>query len=214
MGEPADRNQAHSRRRGGRSTNLLGATVVGRHAGLAAACARDIGRQPGAGAGYRGRRGRTRTARRRVAAAGLSWAVVGCTFAAVGAVVAQLTESAAAARGIGGAVLAAAFVLRAASDATGAVDGGPWLSCSPRWAWRTRSDPSPENDGGSSPSLPWSPHSRPWRWRCRPDATSALGWSDPDSARPGRPRGCAGRSPWPAAAPVGTAARLGGRVGR
>jgi len=108
--------------------DLLGATMAGRHAGLAAALAVTwagnlvlalvtAGGEVAQGLPAAGS-----------LAAGLKLAAVGCTFAAVGAVVAQLTESAAAARGIGGAVLGAAFVLRAASDATGAVDGGPWLS--------------------------------------------------------------------------------------
>lgn len=107
---------------------LLGATVVGRHAGLAAALAVTLAGNlvlavvtaageiaqglPAAGS----------------LAMGLELAAVGWTFAAVGAVVAQLTESAAAARGIGMGMLGAAFLLRAVGDVIGADDGGPWLS--------------------------------------------------------------------------------------
>nr|BFD83623.1 ABC transporter membrane-spanning protein [Streptomyces sp. Xyl84] len=66
-------------------------------------------------------------------ALGLGVAGVGAVFAAVAAVVAQLTESARLARGLTAAVLGAAFVLRAAGDAgAGGAGGGSsvltWLS--------------------------------------------------------------------------------------
>jgi ABC-2 type transport system permease protein len=48
---------------------------------------------------------------------GLAFAGTGCAFAAVAAVTAQLTESARAAKGMAGAVLGLAFLLRAAGDA-------------------------------------------------------------------------------------------------
>ena len=55
---------------------------------------------------------------------GLSWACAGVAFAAVGAVAAQLTASARAARGVAVAVLAGSFVLRAIGDIS--TPAGPW----------------------------------------------------------------------------------------
>jgi len=103
---------------------LLGATVVGRHAGLAAALTIVVGCDVlvaagvtagfvGAGLPFAGS-----------VAAGLALASAGVVFAAVAAVAAQLTESARAATGIGLAALGATYVLRAAGD-TGSA---PWLS--------------------------------------------------------------------------------------
>ncbi|HWM06381.1 MAG TPA: ABC transporter permease, partial [Actinophytocola sp.] len=70
---------------------------------------------------------------------GLSWAGAGIAFAAVGAVAAQVTQSARTANGLGAAVLAAAYLLRAAGDASG-VDTSNWLSwLSPiGWAQQVR----------------------------------------------------------------------------
>jgi ABC-2 type transport system permease protein len=70
---------------------------------------------------------------------GLSWAGAGIAFAAVGALAAQVTEGARAARGLAAAVLAAAYLLRAAGDASG-VDTSTWLSwLSPiGWAQQVR----------------------------------------------------------------------------
>ncbi|MBB6347636.1 ABC transporter permease [Nonomuraea muscovyensis] len=106
---------------------LLGAGVVGRHAPLAAALgvvlAADLliallmsaalmsGGLPATGS----------------IALGLSLAAAGWTFAAVGAVVAQVTESAVAARGLGLAVFVVCFLVRAVGDAGGA-HGLSWLS--------------------------------------------------------------------------------------
>jgi ABC-2 type transport system permease protein len=106
---------------------LLGATVVGRYAPLTAALLLSVGISlvlalltalsligtglPAAGA----------------IAFGLSWAGAGIAFAAVGALAAQVTESARTARGIAAAVLAAAYLLRAAGDASG-TDDSTWLS--------------------------------------------------------------------------------------
>jgi len=94
---------------------LVGAGAVGRRAPLAAALVTGFGAslllgllvtlamlgQGAAGA----------------LAFGLCFAGAGCAFAAVAAVTAQLTESARAAKGIAGAVLGLAFLLRAAGDA-------------------------------------------------------------------------------------------------
>jgi ABC-2 type transport system permease protein len=120
---------------------LVAATVVGRHAGLAAALAVTLGANlvlaavvalcmigqhlPAAGS----------------LALGLELAAAGFTFAAVGAVAAQLTTSAGGARGIAVGVLGAAWLLRVAGDASGQTDGGlAWLSwLSPiGWAQRIR----------------------------------------------------------------------------
>jgi ABC-2 type transport system permease protein len=118
---------------------LLGATVVGRYAPLTAALLLSAGISvvlavltavslagtglPAAGA----------------FAFGLSWAGAGIAFAAVGALAAQVTESARAARGLAAAVLAAAYLLRAAGDASG-TDTSSWLSwLSPiGWAQQVR----------------------------------------------------------------------------
>ncbi|MBB4907054.1 ABC transporter permease [Actinophytocola algeriensis] len=118
---------------------LLGAAVVGRYASLTAALLLATGTSlvlalltglslmgtglPAAGA----------------LAFGLSWAGAGIAFAAVGALAAQVTESARTARGLAAAVLAAAYLLRAAGDATG-TDTSTWLSwVSPiGWAQQVR----------------------------------------------------------------------------
>lgn len=108
--------------------DLLGATVVGRHAPLAAALATTVVAdlvlavliaavlvaigQPAAGA----------------VAFGLFIGLAGALFAAVGAVCAQLTEGARPARGIALSVLGAAFLLRAAGDAGGADGAASWLA--------------------------------------------------------------------------------------
>jgi ABC-2 type transport system permease protein len=70
---------------------------------------------------------------------GLSWAGAGIAFAAVGGLAAQVTEGARTARGLAAAVLAAAYLLRAAGDATG-TDTSTWLSwLSPiGWAQQVR----------------------------------------------------------------------------
>ena len=69
-------------------------------------------------------------------AMGLAWAAAGIAFASVGAVVAQLTESAGPARGLGVAVLAAAFLVRGAGDVAAEQGGsGAWLSWVPPLGW-------------------------------------------------------------------------------
>ncbi|HEV7649543.1 MAG TPA: ABC transporter permease [Actinophytocola sp.] len=118
---------------------MIGATVVGRYAALSAALLLAVGTTVvlavltalalvGSGLPASG-----------ALAFGLSWAGAGIAFAAVGAVTAQVTESARTANGLGAAVLAAAYLLRAAGDATG-VDTSTWLSwLSPiGWAQQVR----------------------------------------------------------------------------
>lgn len=70
-------------------------------------------------------------------ALGLSLAAAGWTFAAVGAVVAQVTESAAAARGMGVGVFVLFFLIRAVGDAGGA----DWLSWLSPLGWTLRVRP-------------------------------------------------------------------------
>jgi ABC-2 type transport system permease protein len=107
---------------------LLGAAVVGRYAPLTAALLFSTGISlvlailtalslAGTGLPASG-----------AFAFGLSWAGAGIAFAAVGALAAQVTEGARTARGLAAAVLAAAYLLRAAGDASGASGWLSWLS--------------------------------------------------------------------------------------
>jgi len=119
--------------------DLLGSTVVGRHAPLAAALLATVAAMlalaglvalgliatgaPAAGSW----------------ALGAQFAAGGIAFAAVGAVAAQLTEGAGSARGIALSVLGAAFLLRSAGD----VAGGwlSWLSWLSPLGWVVRLHP-------------------------------------------------------------------------
>ncbi len=118
---------------------LLGATVVGRYAALTAALLLSVGISVvmalltglsliGTGLPAEG-----------ALAFGLSWAGAGIAFAAVAGLAAQVTEGARTARSIAAAVLAGAYLLRAAGDATG-TDTSTWLSwVSPiGWAQQVR----------------------------------------------------------------------------
>ncbi|MFI0483767.1 ABC transporter permease [Actinomadura sp. 9N215] len=117
---------------------LLGATVTGRGAGLAAALivtmaanlvlallltagltAQDL---PLAGS----------------LALGLQLAAAGCLFAAVAGVTAQLSEGAGAARGIALAALGAAFAIRMAADVGGKDSGLTWLGWASPFGWTNR----------------------------------------------------------------------------
>ena len=119
---------------------LLGSTVVGRHAPLTAALlvtlAADLVLGAVLAAGMIGA-GLPATGS---LAYGLSMAAAGWMFAAVGAVAAQLTEGAGGARGIALAALGVAYALRAAGDTGGSDSGFGWLSwLSPiGWAQQTR----------------------------------------------------------------------------
>jgi ABC-2 type transport system permease protein len=115
---------------------LLAAAPIGRHAGLAAALLEGIAANValgllttvglvGSGLGVAGS-----------LAHGLGVTGVGCTFAALGGLIAQLTTSAGAARTIGVVIVGAAFVLRGIGD-VGAQTGGAvgWLAWLSPLAW-------------------------------------------------------------------------------
>ena len=108
---------------------LLGATVVGRHAGLAAALAATFGANLVLAAVVAlGMLGKHLPATGSVAL-GAELAAAGWVFAAVGAVAAQLTTGAGGARGIAVGVLGAAYLLRVVGDLSGQAGGGlSWLS--------------------------------------------------------------------------------------
>lgn len=115
---------------------LTGATVVGRHAGLAAAVVFSCGASlvfgivVGLGVAAQG------VPAAGAFALGLGFSLAGWVFAGVGAVAAQLTWGASGARGIGIGVLVLAFLLRAAGD-SGSAGWLAWLSPI-GWAHRMR----------------------------------------------------------------------------
>jgi ABC-2 type transport system permease protein len=107
---------------------LTGATVVGRHAGLAAAVLATCGAVlvfgllVGLGVAAQG------VPAAGAFALGLGFSLTGWVFAGVGAVTAQLTWGAGGARGIGIGALVLAFLLRAAGDSSGSAGWLAWLS--------------------------------------------------------------------------------------
>lgn len=105
---------------------LVGSAVVGRHAGLAAALVVSLGGSLLVGLllalGLTG----SKLPASGSFAMGLGWIAVGWLFAAIAAVAAQLTSGAGAARGIGIAAVAVAYLLRVAGDLGG--HGWGWLS--------------------------------------------------------------------------------------
>jgi ABC-2 type transport system permease protein len=107
---------------------LLGAAVLGRHAGLTAALLATIAANLVLGIlitlGLMSRHLPAGGA----LAFGLAVAAVGSVFAAVGAVAAQLTDNAGGARGFGLGVLGVSFLLRLTGDAGGQAGGASWLS--------------------------------------------------------------------------------------
>lgn len=125
---------------------LLGSTVVGRHAGLAAALATTLGANLLLGVllalGMRSQGLPTSGS----VAIGLQFLLAGWVFAAVGAVAAQLTSSAGTARGIALGTLGTAYALRAAGD-TSAHSGGSlwWLSWLSPIGWVQKIHPYGEN---------------------------------------------------------------------
>lgn len=121
---------------------LLGATVVGRHAGLAAALVVVAGFQVLLAAGTAAGLMAAGLPVGGSVATGLALGGAGLTFAGIAAIAAQVTESARAATGLGIAVLGAAFLLRAAGDASPGSAG--WLSWLSPLGWVARVRPYTE----------------------------------------------------------------------
>ncbi|HCT75678.1 MAG TPA: ABC transporter permease [Micromonosporaceae bacterium] len=105
---------------------LLGSTVVGRHASLAAALVAMSGASLIVGMLVALGMMSQQTPVSGAFAMGLAWAFAGLLFAAIAAVTAQLSEGAGAARGIGISILGLAFALRGVGDVAGG--GLAWLS--------------------------------------------------------------------------------------
>ncbi len=95
---------------------LLGSTVVGRHAGLAAALLTATGASLVVGVLVALGMQSQQTPAGGAFAMGLAWAFAGILFATIGGITAQLSEGAGPARGIGIAVVGAAFVVRGLGD--------------------------------------------------------------------------------------------------
>ena len=125
----------------GRS-ELLGSSVVGRHAGLAAALVTTFGANLLLGVLLAlGMQSQDLPAAGSVAI-GVEFACCGWLFAAVGAVAAQLTASAGTARGIAISVLGASYLFRAVGDTSAHTDGGlAWLAWLSPIGWVQRIRP-------------------------------------------------------------------------
>lgn len=106
---------------------LLGATVVGRHAPLTAALMVVIGAGFVIGLLIAGGLISLDLPSTGAIAYGLGWATVAAVFAMVGGAAAQLAQSGGTARGLAVGFLGLAFLLRAAGDA-GEIDALAWLS--------------------------------------------------------------------------------------
>jgi ABC-2 type transport system permease protein len=121
---------------------LVGSTVVGRHAGLAAALIATVGANLVLGALLAlGVMGQHLPAGGSLMF-GVEMVVAGTVFAAIGGVTAQLTDGAGAARGIGVTILGAAYLLRVVGDVS-AQSGGAfgWLSWLSPIGWAHRVNP-------------------------------------------------------------------------
>ncbi|MEV0457405.1 ABC transporter permease [Catellatospora methionotrophica] len=112
---------------------LLGSTVVGRHAALAAAVLTVSGASLVVGVLVALGMISQQTPAPGAFAMGLAWAFAGILYAAIGALAAQLTTGAGAARGIAGALLGLDFLLRGTGDVAGG--GLSWLSWSTPLSW-------------------------------------------------------------------------------
>ncbi|MGC4804911.1 ABC transporter permease [Micromonospora sp. DT233] len=116
---------------------LLGATVLGRRAGLAAALGVTYAADLLLGLLVAGGLVAVDLPAAGSLAYGLSVALAGVAFATVGALAAQLTESAAGARGLGLGALGVAYLVRLAGDA----GGTEWLSLLSPLGWAQRTHP-------------------------------------------------------------------------
>jgi ABC-2 type transport system permease protein len=123
---------------------LLGATVLGRHAPLTAALLVGVGANLVLGvlAGF-GMMAAGLPADGSLAF-GAAWAGVGIAFAAIAAVLAQVTRGARTAIGMGAATVAAVYVLRAVGD-TVDVTGPSWLTWLSPIGWAQQFRPYAEN---------------------------------------------------------------------
>ncbi len=119
---------------------LLGSTVVGRHAPLTAALIVASGSGLVIGAAVATGFVASGESASGAVAFGVGWAVVAVVFSAVGAVAAQLTPSSGGARGVAVAAIGVAFLLRMAGDGSG--ESGPsWLSWLSPYGWLTKLRP-------------------------------------------------------------------------
>lgn len=116
---------------------LLGSTVVGRHAPLVAALTITMGAGVLTGAIVTGGLIAISLETAGAVAFGAGFAAVTAAFASVGAVAAQLSHSGSAARGIGVGLVGMFFVLRMAGDA-GEASGLGWLSWSSPIGWMSQ----------------------------------------------------------------------------
>lgn len=123
---------------------LVGATVVGPYAPLTAALLVAVGANLALGVLAAFAMISTGLPADGSLAFGAAWASVGIAFAAIAAVVAQLTRSARTATGIGVAVLGVVYVLRAIGD-TVEVTGPNWLTWLSPIGWAQQFRPYAEN---------------------------------------------------------------------
>jgi polyether ionophore transport system permease protein len=107
---------------------LIGSTVVGRHANLAAALTAITGASLVVGVLVALGMMSQQTPADGAFAMGLAWAAAAIVFGAIGAVTAQVTEGAGAARGIGIGIVGLAFGLRATADINSDKGNLDWLS--------------------------------------------------------------------------------------
>lgn len=121
---------------------LLGATVLGRHAGLAAALIATAGANLALGAVIAATVARQDLPVAGAVALGTQYAAAGLVFASVGGLAAQLTTAAGAARGYAVSALGAVFVLRVVGDLSQLSDGRlSWLSWLSPIGWVHRLQP-------------------------------------------------------------------------
>lgn len=131
---------------------LLGATVVGRHAGLAAALVATFGANLILGALLAAGMMSQGLPATGSWAFGVELAATGWVFAAVAGVAAQLTSGAGSARGIAITALGGAYLLRVVGDINGLTDGPlSWLSWLSPIGWAERIRPYGDDQWGPVP---------------------------------------------------------------
>lgn len=117
---------------------LLGSTVVGRHAPLAAAVLVTAATSMAIGGGVAVALIGSGQEPAGSLAAGAAWAGFALTGTGIGAVVSQLVENARTARGIGVAALAAFYLIRIAGDTAGGIAGALWWLSPVAWMHAVR----------------------------------------------------------------------------